>query len=89
MENDFFKPTHPTKVWKIPYFFFFFLKPSLIENHSCEYLIKKYFLRIGSIFQYLKKCMYTCLNMYLCKNICMYMFVYSHDTINLIVMKPI
>ena len=22
MENDFFKPTHPTKVWKIPYFFF-------------------------------------------------------------------
>ena len=26
MENDFFKPTHPTKVWKIPYFF---LKASL------------------------------------------------------------
>ena len=22
MENDFSKPTHPTKVWKIPYFFF-------------------------------------------------------------------
>ena len=22
MENDYFKPTHPTKVWKIPYFFF-------------------------------------------------------------------
>ena len=21
-ENDFFKPTHPTKVWKIQYFFF-------------------------------------------------------------------
>ena len=29
MENDFFKPTHPTKVWKIPYFFFF--KPSVRE----------------------------------------------------------
>ena len=26
VENDFFKPTHPTKVWKIPYFF---LKASL------------------------------------------------------------
>ena len=26
VENDFFKPTHPTEVWKIPHFF---LKPSL------------------------------------------------------------
>ena len=30
-ENDFFKPTHPTKVRKIPHFFFFetFPKPTL------------------------------------------------------------
>ena len=34
MENDFFKPTHPTKVWRIPYFF---LKASLIEI----YVIRK------------------------------------------------
>ena len=33
--------------------------------------------------------MNTCLNMYVCKNICMYMFVYFHDTVSLIVMKPI
>ena len=33
MENDFFKPTHPTKVWKIPYFFYFlFLKASLSKS---------------------------------------------------------
>ena len=24
MENDFFKPTQPKKVWKIPYFFIFY-----------------------------------------------------------------
>ena len=29
VENDFFKPTHPTKVRKIPHFFF---KPSLREG---------------------------------------------------------
>ena len=29
MENDFFKPTQPTKVWKIPYFF---LNPSLYKK---------------------------------------------------------
>ena len=31
MEDDFFKPTHPTKVWKNPYYFLTF-KASLNQN---------------------------------------------------------
>ena len=36
VENDFFKPTHPRKVWKIPHFF---LKPSIIHYELSEYQI--------------------------------------------------
>ena len=34
MENDFFKPTHPTKVWKIPYFFIFDALVQFIDSIS-------------------------------------------------------
>ena len=50
MENDFFKPTHPTKVWKIPYFF---LKASLIifskKICSLKMIYLKFVLEMESI----------------------------------------
>ena len=41
MENDFFKPTHPTKVWKIPYFFFEPFPKQISYNMNMVYILLK------------------------------------------------
>ena len=41
-ENDFFKPTHPTKVRKIPHFF---LKPSLTDN-KCAINVPNFYFHL-------------------------------------------